>query len=65
MTTSSDHRKPELPTPSGEHWLSLTATLSKESTDEFGDWLSENLHDLEALLEVFVTAKSRQNARRH
>lgn len=70
MTTSSDHRKPSSP-PSGanwgggEHWYELTATLSPESTAEFGDWLTVELSTLEIELDSFVTPHSlRKSIRR-
>jgi len=58
MTTSSDHRTPPAPQPSGEHWYELTATLSAESTEEFGDWLSQELAGLENKLDLYVTPNS-------
>ena len=62
MTTSSDHRTPATPPPSGEHWFELTATLCRESTDAFGDWLSDNLRALEVQLEAYVTPNSRRKS---
>lgn len=58
MTDSSDHRTPPSPRPGGEHWNTLTATLSVESTEEFGTWLSQELKTLEEQLERFVTPNS-------
>ena len=58
MTTSSDHRTPSAPQPSGEHWYELTATLSPESTEEFGDWLSQELLGLETELDSYMTPRS-------
>ncbi len=64
MTTSSDHRNPSSsPQPSanwagGEHWFELTATLSPESTEEFGEWLSESLAIMEDELDSFITPNS-------
>ncbi len=63
MTTSSDHRTPATPRPSGEHWFELTATLCRESTEAFGDWLSDELRALESQLEAYVTPKSRGKCR--
>ena len=63
MTTSSDHRTPATPKPSGEHWFELTATLSRESTEAFGDWLYDELRQLEDQLEAYVTPNSRRKAR--
>ena len=65
MTTSSDYRTPSAPQPSGEHWYELTATLSPESAQEFGDWLSQELAGLESDLESYVTPNSlRKSLRR-
>lgn len=64
MTTSSDHRTPATPRPCGEHWFELTATLSRESTEAFGDWLSYELKQLEDRLEAYVTPNSRRKSRR-
>lgn len=63
MTTSSDHRTPATPLPSGEHWFELTATLCRESTEAFGDWLSDELRELEDQLEAYVTPRSRRKSR--
>ena len=62
MTTSSDHRTPATPRPSGEHWYELTATLCRESTDAFGVWLSDELKALEVQLEAYVTPDSRRKS---
>ncbi len=62
MTTSSDHRTPTTPKPSGEHWFELTATLSRESTEAFGDWLRDELRLLEDRLEAYVTPNSRRRS---
>lgn len=64
MTTSSDHRTPSRPRLSGEHWFELTATLSRESTEVFGTWLSSELRQLEDCLEGYVTPNSRRKTRR-
>lgn len=48
----------------GEHWYELTATLSRQSRDEFGVWLSEELHGLELELSHFSTPNSRQEVKR-
>ena len=45
---------------SGEHWYDLTATLSRQSRDEFGVWLSAELDALELALCHFSTPISRQ-----
>jgi hypothetical protein len=63
MTTSSDHRTPASPRPSGEHWYELTATLSRKSTEAFGDWLTDELKDLECMLDAYVTPRSRLKSR--
>ncbi len=64
MTTSSDHRTPA-PAPCGKHWNELTATLSPESTEEFGTWLSKQLTALEERMDAFVTPHSlRKSLRR-
>ena len=57
MTTSSDHRS-HSPTPDGEHWSELTATLTPESTECLSDWLSEDLAALEDELRIYVTPNS-------
>ncbi len=70
MTTSSDHRNPSSPQPSenwgsGEHWFELTATLSPESTEQFGEWLKDELSSLENELDSFITPNSlRKSIRR-
>lgn len=58
MTTSSDHRTPPQLPSHGDHWLELTATLCRESTSEFGDWLSDELALLEEELDSYVTPRS-------
>ena len=63
MTTSSDHRTPATPLLSGEHWFELTATLCRESTEVFGDWLSDELQKLEDGLQAYVTPRSRGKGR--
>ena len=50
---------------SGEHWYDLTATLSRQSRDEFGVWLSEELDTLELTLCHFSTPISRQEIKPH
>jgi hypothetical protein len=62
MTTSSDHRSPAPPEPHGEHWYELTATLCRQSTEVFADWLSDELKELEDRLEAFVTPNSRRKS---
>ncbi len=57
MTTSTEKRQPSLST-HGDHWLEMTATLSRESTDEFGDWLGDELAKLEKELYTFITPRS-------
>ncbi len=47
----------------GEHWYDLTATLSRQSRDEFGVWLSEELDALELALSHFSTPFSRQKVK--
>jgi hypothetical protein len=65
MTTSSDHRTPSAPRPSGKHWNELTATLPSKSTEEFGTWLSRELDVLVSELDAFVTPNSlRKSLRR-
>lgn len=44
----------------GEHWYDLTATLSRDSREEFGDWLTQELEIIELQLSHFSTALSRQ-----
>jgi hypothetical protein len=64
MTTSSDHRNPSSSSQThknwggGEHWFELTATLAPESTQEFGEWLSDELSMLEDELDSFTTPNS-------
>ncbi len=58
MTTSSDHRVPSIPFSHGDHWLDLTATLPRESTDEFGDWLGRQLSLMEKELYSYITPQS-------
>lgn len=47
----------------GEHWYDLTATLSRQSRDEFGVWLSEELDALELALSHFSTPFSHQKVK--
>ena len=59
MTTSSDHRTPSAPRPGGSgHWGELTATLSAESTEQFGNWLSRELEALTESLDHFASPQS-------
>ena len=44
----------------GEHWFDLTATLSRDSRVEFGDWLSGELTLLELKLFRFSASRSDQ-----
>ena len=46
--------------PIGEHWYDLTATLSRDSREEFGDWLTHQLEIFELQLSSFSTALSRK-----
>lgn len=65
MTTSSNQRTPSAPRPHGDHWLELTATLCRESKEEFGDWLSGELTLMEQELNSYVTPNSlRKSLRR-
>ncbi|TWU39283.1 hypothetical protein [Novipirellula artificiosorum] len=61
MTTSSEHRAP---TPEEGTWHALTATLSPQSTDQFDEWVSEQLQDLEEHLREFVSPRSLQKSLR-
>lgn len=64
MTTSSDHRTPP-PTPGGDHWFELTATLSDESKEDFGAWLDRELELMVTELQGFETPDSlRKSLRR-
>lgn len=58
MTTSKNHRSPSDFANHGDHWLALTATLCRKSTDQFGDWLQEELVTLESDLSGYVTPRS-------
>ncbi len=58
MTTSSDYRTPRSISVSGDHWLEMTATLSRAGTDEFGDWLGRQLDQMEKDLYSYVTPGS-------
>ncbi|MCG8649085.1 MAG: hypothetical protein MI861_04595 [Pirellulales bacterium] len=58
MTTSSDHPSPTEPTATADHWLELTALLDHQSTHEFGNWIDEELAQLEEELRSFVTNNS-------
>ncbi len=46
--------------PIGEHWYDLTATLSRDAREEFGDWLTHELAIIELQLSSFSTALSRK-----
>ncbi len=61
MTTSNNPKTP--PTASGEHWYELTATLTQQSCELFGDWLNQELAALESELEKFTTERSAQAER--
>ncbi|WP_339943910.1 hypothetical protein [Novipirellula rosea] len=56
MTTSSDLKTS--PNPSDERWHALSATISPESTDVFGQWVSDQLKELEARLGDFESPRS-------
>ncbi|EMI16577.1 hypothetical protein RMSM_06500 [Rhodopirellula maiorica SM1] len=56
MTTSSDLKTS--PNPSDERWHALAATISPESTDVFGQWVSDQLKELEARLGDFESPRS-------
>ena len=58
MTTSSDHRRPTPPSPSGEHWQELTATLPQQPAEAFAEWLSRQLEELETEQSRFTSPKS-------
>ena len=62
MTTSSDHQIPSAPEPNkewaGDHWDELTATLSTESTEQFGKWVSDDLEVLICELDAYVSPNS-------
>ncbi len=58
MTTSSDNTTPSDPRPEGAHWTELTATLPRESTEVFGQWLSDDLDLLTEQLERFASPRS-------
>ena len=65
MPASSEHHTPSKPEPSGEHWSELTATLSGDFTQILGDWLNDELADLEGRLSKYVTPNSlRKSLRR-
>ena len=65
MTTSSDHRTPSAPRPSGDHWAELTATLPEVPVEELGTWLDQQLNQLQEELESYVTPNSlRKSLRR-
>lgn len=49
----------------GEHWYDLTATLKRNSREEFGDWLTRELEALELELSHFSTALSLQQTDAH
>ena len=57
MPTSSEYQAPT-PQPEGDHWSELTATLSEESRQAFGEWLGHELDELVDELESFVTPNS-------
>ena len=59
MMTSRDHRQPTTFASHGDHWLALTATLCRKSTDEFSDWLQGELVLLEDELDAYATPRSR------
>lgn len=58
MMTSSDHRNPDAPRPSGEHWRELTAVLPERTVEQFADWLDNRLAVLEAEQVKYVTRQS-------
>jgi hypothetical protein len=59
MTTSSKNPTPSKIRPSGDHWFEMTATLSRQETARFGDWISVSLQELEVSLEKFSSPQSR------
>ncbi|NND95960.1 MAG: hypothetical protein HKN47_01370 [Pirellulaceae bacterium] len=65
MPTSSENRTPKAPRLEGEHWNEFIATLCLESTVAFGDWLSDDLANLETKLDQFASPMSvRKSLRR-
>lgn len=64
MKTSNNQHTPASPDPAPEHWSELMATLPLEDTDEFGDWLEEELSSFEADHAEFVTPISRKESLR-
>jgi hypothetical protein len=61
MTTPSN---PKLPRPSGEHWIELSGTLPEEETEEFAEWVREELAILERELSHFMSPNSRRPRKR-
>lgn len=59
-TPSSTKTKSATAKATGEHWYDLTATLSRDSREEFGAWLNLELEILESELSQFSTELSRQ-----
>lgn len=60
MTTSNDHQAPppQDDWAAGEHWDELTATLSSESKEEFGAWISQELDEMLCDLDSYITPHS-------
>lgn len=62
MPTSSENQTPNPPRLEGEHWDEFVATLSLEVTEEFADWISEDLARLEEKLQKFVSPASQMKS---
>ncbi len=58
MPTSSEKPTSNTPLLEGTHWNEFIATLSVDSAEEFGQWLSQDLAELEAKLERFASKSS-------
>ena len=66
MTTSNDQRtpQPEIPNTACESsWESMIALLDQTRTESFGDWMDNQLFDLEERLEHFVSPDSSKPSR--
>lgn len=64
MTTPSNPKLPRSPHPAGEHWTELSDTLPEEATEEFAEWVREELVILERKLAHFTSPNSRQPRKR-
>ncbi len=58
MTTSSDNRSKPASRPEAKNWLEISSQIDKTAAEKLGEWLDEQLKQLEASQLKFVTTQS-------